>query len=384
MSTRAARITAAVLPFLEILAFAFAAYTFTAALSVQYLLSPSDTTAALHGRRTGAAAVILLLFWILFLLAFGALVRNLVALVVQPPYVHRRRPRPGDVDVEANRGRPVMSEKLEKPGSGLFENFWTDQTRVAFACHADGLPLRCSKCNDWKPNRAHHCSDVGRCVERMDHFCPWFGGIIGSTNTKFFIQFCAFTAVWCLFGVIVLAIFINEQRTDGNTNTPVYVVCCVCLGLMAFFFNFTASMTYVTLGHVFKNVTQIEAISQNPWTLAVSLDEIEKRRPSTSSSHTNYPLIYYLHDRQVYVPASSVSSPRDPAVVGAPGFAIITALPDENPFDLGSPRENFKSVMGIHFWDWILPIRGSPAKLFDSFGPLIDVLAARHTATAAQ
>ncbi|RYG43775.1 DHHC zinc finger domain-containing protein, partial [archaeon] len=31
----------------------------------------------------------------------------------------------------------------------------------------------CSKCNHFKPLRAHHCSVCNRCVIKMDHHCPW-------------------------------------------------------------------------------------------------------------------------------------------------------------------------------------------------------------------
>ena len=37
----------------------------------------------------------------------------------------------------------------------------------------NGKPIRCSYCLNWKPDRAHHCRDNGRCVRRTDHFCPW-------------------------------------------------------------------------------------------------------------------------------------------------------------------------------------------------------------------
>jgi len=43
-----------------------------------------------------------------------------------------------------------------------------------FVCEGDGLPRYCSRCNCWKPDRSHHCSEIGRCVWRMDHFCPWY------------------------------------------------------------------------------------------------------------------------------------------------------------------------------------------------------------------
>ena len=40
-------------------------------------------------------------------------------------------------------------------------------------------------------------------------------------------------------------------------------------------------------------------------------------------------------------------------------FAILHTKPGENPFDLG-PYRNFKTVMGDHWYDWLLPIRCSP------------------------
>ena len=40
-------------------------------------------------------------------------------------------------------------------------------------------------------------------------------------------------------------------------------------------------------------------------------------------------------------------------------FAILHTKPGENPFDLG-PYRNFKTVMGDHWYDWLLPIKHSP------------------------
>ena len=42
-----------------------------------------------------------------------------------------------------------------------------------FVCEGDGRPTWCSTCMIYKPDRAHHCREVGRCVRKMDHFCPW-------------------------------------------------------------------------------------------------------------------------------------------------------------------------------------------------------------------
>ena len=43
-----------------------------------------------------------------------------------------------------------------------------------FICENDGLPRWCFHCNCWKPDRSHHCGELGRCVRKMDHFCPWY------------------------------------------------------------------------------------------------------------------------------------------------------------------------------------------------------------------
>ena len=34
-------------------------------------------------------------------------------------------------------------------------------------------PRFCRKCRAWKPERAHHCGVMGRCVLKMDHYCVW-------------------------------------------------------------------------------------------------------------------------------------------------------------------------------------------------------------------
>lgn len=54
-------------------------------------------------------------------------------------------------------------------------------TRDVFTSRSDGLPIWCSECQNWKPERAHHSGEIQRCVRKMDHYCPWAGGMIGET-----------------------------------------------------------------------------------------------------------------------------------------------------------------------------------------------------------
>lgn len=74
---------------------------------------------------------------------------------------------------------PAGRDPRLDPDSPGLENFYT---RDIFECTADGRPIWCSPCGAWKPDRAHHCSEIGRCVRKMDHFCPWVGGIVSETS----------------------------------------------------------------------------------------------------------------------------------------------------------------------------------------------------------
>lgn len=94
------------------------------------------------------------------------------------------------------------------PPSGI-EEFWL---RDVFVCDGNGLPLWCPTCRNWKPDRSHHSSDVGRCVTKMDHFCPWVGGMVGENGFKFFMQFTLYATIFSVYVLVVLANFVAESE----------------------------------------------------------------------------------------------------------------------------------------------------------------------------
>lgn len=59
-------------------------------------------------------------------------------------------------------------------------------------------PRFCKRCQSWKPERAHHCSVMGRCVLKMDHHCIWLVNCVGLLNYKFFLLFLLYSFVACL------------------------------------------------------------------------------------------------------------------------------------------------------------------------------------------
>lgn len=73
---------------------------------------------------------------------------------------------------------PAWAPPDFSPDSPGLEAFYSKEI---FVCEVDGRPKWCSQCQYWKPDRAHHSSELGRCVRKMDHFCPWVGGMVSET-----------------------------------------------------------------------------------------------------------------------------------------------------------------------------------------------------------
>ncbi|KAM6151222.1 palmitoyltransferase ZDHHC15 isoform 1-T1 [Rhynchocyon petersi] len=73
----------------------------------------------------------------------------------------------------------------------------------------------CERCHLIKPDRCHHCSVCAMCVLKMDHHCPWVNNCIGFSNYKFFLQFLAYSVLYCLYiATTVFSYFIKYWRGE--------------------------------------------------------------------------------------------------------------------------------------------------------------------------
>lgn len=165
---------------------------------VDYLLNPSPSH--LQKRRVGAAAGVLAVYYILLFPVLACYFRLLHEIIFNPGFVplgpqwaeqqteadkstrKRRRSRSGKTNnIAGEKGGDLASTEPGLSGgndleSGLsaeasLESFYT---KNFFICQQDGMPIWCSTCGQFKPDRARHCREVGRCVRKMDHFCPWY------------------------------------------------------------------------------------------------------------------------------------------------------------------------------------------------------------------
>ncbi|XP_062372349.1 zf-DHHC domain-containing protein [Sardina pilchardus] len=81
----------------------------------------------------------------------------------------------------------------------------------------------CSRCETYRPPRAHHCKVCQRCIRRMDHHCPWINNCVGELNQKYFIQFLFYTGMASLYSlVLVVSAWVwrirSEREEDGEKD----------------------------------------------------------------------------------------------------------------------------------------------------------------------
>ncbi|EFE38831.1 DHHC zinc finger membrane protein [Trichophyton verrucosum HKI 0517] len=181
-------------------------------------------------------------FYVLLIFLVTTYLRLLITVIFFPGYLPRGpqwsgssrqkknkggkgRHRPGSIDQEKPEAIPYATlgehnandEKNVYPfdATGLEAFYMKD----IFVCQLDGKPPWCSTCCQFKTDRSHHCSEVNRCVRKMDHFCPWVGGVVSETSFKFLIQFLFYAMLFVTFNGVVMAVFVAEHRKMVNIYT---------------------------------------------------------------------------------------------------------------------------------------------------------------------
>lgn len=428
-------ITARIVPIFLLGIIGYSSYVITKHVCIDYLISPHLSLPNLLHPDTSAAIAILTTYYLLLLITlicFGRLIQTIFAnpgLVPrgQQYYVQKERARRKESGSHNNKEEGFGYDSAERyPPRGLArpqsdessiraEEFWH---KDVFVCGWDGRPPFCSTCYNYKPDRAHHCSELGRCVIKMDHFCPWVGGIVSETSFKYFIQFTGWAAVFCLHPLIVMAYYFAKRRREENFISVHWILVLI---FAALFFLFSGGMCGSSLQFAFINSTTIENFNRKTkvWYLAVYMPRSVLDKYN-GSGRTDLRLISYprpageqfglleqnggkLNDSQqsivrdgwdsrgptapsnTFDPQSTSSFPPHPAVArntpppsrgdasvsppqSAPHtptqrelrtFAILETDPGANPFNLGS-FGNFKQVMGNSLFDWLVPLRPSP------------------------
>ncbi|KAL4721896.1 palmitoyltransferase pfa5 [Fusarium chlamydosporum] len=361
---------ARLLPFFMLLLVGYATYDVVVYCCVKYFLQKRG--------KVATAVILIVLYAIFLILMVAAYIRCYVTIQFNTGYVPWTAEREA---VESDRnGRSTNGGDVESlqwnppdtnPDSPGLEAFYS---KDIFICESDGLPKWCSECRSWKPDRAHHSSEYGRCVYKMDHVCPWMGGIISET-------FVAANA------------YLVKLRLGAGDTIDARTIVGLAFG--ALFGLFSVTMTTTALRFVFQNITNVDLFRKNQ-TFRLAVRVPTGTRSTDRFSTITYPLSFPGEDSRA--PGTAHSNGVDQSD-GAGSvatnrmvardqrarrtFAILQTQSGENPWHIGYLK-NFKSVMGESVFEWLLPLRHSPCTHHDSmvsdyeFGPLVEELKRRY------
>lgn len=394
--------TARIIPVLLFAIIGYSSWVVTKVECLDYLLHPSPSLDV--PRRAGTAIAILTLFYVLLVLLLICYGRLLLTVLTKPGVVPRgpqwyiekerqaksRDGRAGSekedsLDADSSEGYSAKGAYADVE-SYRVQDFWM---KDLFLCQFDGRPKFCSTCYNYKLDRVHHCSELNRCVYKMDHFCPWVGGIVSETSFKYFIQFTFWTGMLCLFNLVQIAYFFAERRRHTSTVNVHWIL---AIAFSALFLLFGAGMSISSLQFAVENSTTIENLNRRSQVYYVAvyvsepvfsrLDQTQRdnirwisypRPPQEQlqvlqNAGADYPeaMVNVTPPAPVHIPSLTTHAPAPPQQPSEPQpppltrmFAILETEPGSNPFDLGA-FNNFKEVMGDNILDWLLPLRQSP------------------------
>ncbi|KAF7455335.1 Palmitoyltransferase [Pyrenophora tritici-repentis] len=326
-----AQATSVIIPLLELGALGYETYVLTYLICVQYLISPPDSLQrdyALQPRRsTGIALIVVYAILLFFLLV--AWLRLLQMIWSKPDLV------------------PLGDKRQEKEGAST-KGFAFDQYD-AYLCDYQGVPNWCGRCHNWKPDRTHHCKELGRCVRKMDHYCPWAGGIIAESTHKYFMQFVFYAALYTTFTWIVIAIFFAERSNKMGSKPGTWIGALVTAVL---FCIFTFTMTCMTGWNLMINYTSVEGIQRGGIHNIAFLisDSPQDSTPTSSTRHKS--------DAQAEEDWPILTTVTRPS---GRSYVVMQTRTMEHPW-YTTLMKGWKDTMGNNIIDWFLPFRQSPCK----------------------
>ncbi|KAI4604331.1 palmitoyltransferase pfa5 [Pestalotiopsis sp. 9143b] len=353
------------IPIVLAAAVGYATYVTVDRVCVQYLIRQKHDV--------GPAIAILVLYFVTLLLMVATYLRTIhiintdVPLVPLGPLAVERRAKAKEKGQDASGSRdgdlesqPYYAATDANPDSPGLEQFYTKE---AFVCENDGRPKWCSECCNWKPDRAHHSSEINRCVIRMDHYCPWVGGMVAENSFKFFVQFTMYTCFYCAV-VIGAAGSTLKKRLHAGDYVDAHLIAILAIG--GFFGLFTFLMTTTSWRYIATNMTNVDMIGARK-----KVYQLAVRIPRNAQGGDKYQTVTYpLPQPGEIYGATFNGAEQPPRIVQRDDlahrtFAILKTESGENPWDLGMWR-NWQEIMGHNVLDWFLPIRKSPCVIHDN------------------
>jgi len=139
------------------------------------------------------------------------------------------------------------------------------------------MPM-CSRCNGFKPPRAHHCSQCDRCIMKMDHHCPWVNNCVGANNQKHFVLFVGYTGLLSAYALALLGLRtvngasgltssqtgqIGRFRGGTHVDSGNFLMMALLFFEAVLFGLFTLAMFTEQISSIISDQTGIERLKQD-------------------------------------------------------------------------------------------------------------------------
>ncbi|XP_031569323.1 palmitoyltransferase ZDHHC3-like isoform X2 [Actinia tenebrosa] len=124
----------------------------------------------------------------------------------------------------------------------------------------------CTKCEAYRPPRAHHCRICRRCIKKMDHHCPWINNCVGESNQKYFFLFLFYTGLLSLYAIILVAVSWTKEcvqcskEYDKRTRFSIYTIILMIESCL--FGLFVMAMMCDQFSSITEDLTAIENIQK--------------------------------------------------------------------------------------------------------------------------
>jgi palmitoyltransferase len=258
---------------------------------------------------------------------------------------------------QKGRSTTIVPERLSVPAPTLEQIL----SKNVFVCQPDGMPRWCSTCEIWRPDRSRHCREKDRCVLKLDHFCPWVGGIVSEHSMKYFVLFNSYTIVYTIFDWVLAAVLIAQRNRHDDLDAN--LVAMLILGL--FFMGLTGGIGFSAILNALTNHTTVENTAEpagHTWTLAIRVAEgqvpADGVRTITfpSASAKDPDTLHRLLEKEKQSPSTTPSTDGNASCIEyGRTFAIVTSDILANPWDCGK-LENWCQVMGHSIPGWFVPM----------------------------
>lgn len=154
----------------------------------------------------------------------------------------------------------------------------------------------CQTCASYKPPRTHHCSDLNRCILKMDHNCPWTNNVIGFRNYGHFMRFLVTMCVmvlYCLsliglrlYGIVVYdharvsfkytSLQLADLFVPAPTGSEVLLIIINIILLLGLCIT-AGILTGFQLFYVYSNITTIESLEMDKMERWINRDRFDEK-----------------------------------------------------------------------------------------------------------